>query len=83
NGDGLPDLLVRQETNTLALYFNTGKPDRLYGRDPDVVIPVKLDNAATFDGLALDDLNSDGASDLILYRGNYDDVLAAYISRRQ
>ena len=79
NGDGRLDLLVREETNTLAIYLNTGDPVRLYRSDPDIV----LRNLPNFGGLALNDLNGDGADDIMLYAGNFDSVLAAYISRRR
>jgi len=78
NGDGRLDLLVRDETNRIAIYLNSADPVRIYLGDPDIV----LDNLPSFGGLALDDLNGDGATDVILYLGNFDHVLAAYISRR-
>ncbi|NQT52729.1 VCBS repeat-containing protein [bacterium] len=85
NGDKRPDLLVRAKTHSIALYFNTGNGRSLYPSKPDVL----LDNVPTFGGLAIEDLNADGASDLLLYRGTdafgsnpspYD-VIAVYISR--
>ena len=79
NADGRPDLLVRDETNHISIYLNTGDPVRLYPEEPDIA----LEGVPAFGGLALDDLNGDGATDLILYLGNYDHVIAAYVSRRR
>jgi len=79
NGDGRPDLLVREETKKICIYFNTGDRRRLFPRDPDVV----LADLPKFAGLALDDLNGDGCTDVILYHGNFDHVVALYISKRQ
>jgi hypothetical protein len=87
NGDKRPDLLAREETNRIALYFNTGDPRALYPDKPN----VNLQSVPAFGGLAIDDLNGDGASDLIIYRGSFDfsptpnpfDVIAIYISRVQ
>jgi hypothetical protein len=77
NGDGLLDLLVREETNRIALYFNTGDRRTLYPDEPS----INLEGVPSFDGLGLSDLNGDGADDLILYKNNQ--VLAVYLSRRQ
>jgi hypothetical protein len=85
NADGRPDLLVRERTHTIAIYFNTGDGDDLFPSRPSVL----LEKVPAFGGLAIDDLNADGASDLLLYRGssayapsaNPYDVIAAYISR--
>jgi len=79
NGDGRPDLLVREKTEQISIYFNTGRRDPLFSRDPDIV----LDNLPNFGGLALSDLNADGCTDLLLYSGNYDQVIAVYISRKK
>ncbi|MFP4055805.1 MAG: FG-GAP repeat domain-containing protein [Candidatus Brocadiia bacterium] len=84
NADGRPDLFIRQETNAIALYFNTGG-ERLYARRPDVL----LREVPMFGDLTLDDLNGDGATDLILLAGsagfapvgNPDRVVAVYISQ--
>lgn len=79
NADRRLDLLVRQETNAIALYFNTGDRRRIYASEPDVL----LEDTPAFYGLALSDLNGDGADDLLLYAGRADNVVAAYISQRQ
>ena len=78
NADGRLDLLVRDETERIALYFNTGHASKLYPEKPSVVLP----DVPPFGGLALHDLNGDGADDVLLYVGSYDHVLAAYISNR-
>lgn len=85
NADGRPDLFVREETRRIALYFNTGNGRRLFPDDPNVT----LENLPAFGGLAIEDINADGASDLILYRGTSaleptatpNDVIAVYVSR--
>ena len=87
NGDGRLDLLVRERTHTIAIYLNSGNSRTLFPRDPSIV----FDKAPGFGGLAVDDLNADGASDLILYRGSApftpnpspNDVIAVYISKRK
>ena len=87
NGDGRLDLLVREGTHKIAIYFNTGDRTDLFPRKPDVV----LDDLPMFSGLEIDDLNGDGASDLILSTGRSpfgpsfgrSDVIAVYISQRQ
>jgi hypothetical protein len=85
NADRRLDLLVREKTETIALYFNTGDARDLYPSRPSLV----LEGVPAFGGLAVEDLNADGASDLILYRGssafapspNPNDVIAIYVSR--
>ncbi len=79
NADRRLDLLVRQETNAIALYFNTGDRERIYRSEPAVL----LENTPPFYGLALSDLNGDGADDILLYSGRSSDVLAAYLSQRR
>ena len=86
NGDGRLDLLVRDETHRIAIYFNTGKRDRLFGDDPDIV----LDDLPMFGGLEVDDLNGDGCADLILSAARMPftvarraNVIAVYISQRR
>ena len=84
NADKRPDLLVREETNRLAVYLNTGDRAALFPDKPS----VNIEGVPAFGGLALEDLNGDGATDLLLYRGSFDfapspnpyDVIAAYIS---
>jgi len=76
NADGRLDLLVRQETNTIAIYFNTGDRRRIYPSEPDVL----LEDTPTFYGLALSDLNGDGADDLLLSSGRSADAI--YLSQR-
>jgi len=63
NADGRLDLLVREETDRIALYFNTGDRRDLYPASPN----VDLRKVPAFAGLAVDDLNGDRASDLILF----------------
>jgi len=65
NADSRVDLLVREETNTISLYFNTARRSELFRRSPD----LQLEKTPDFSGLGVDDLNGDGASDLILYGG--------------
>jgi len=85
NADGRLDLLVRQETHAIAIYFNTGHRTNLYGRRPDIV----LEQLPMFTGLDVEDLNGDGASDIILSEGGSPfapaigrpNVIAAYISQ--
>jgi len=87
NGDGRLDLLVREKTDMIAIYFNTGKRRGMFPRRPDVV----LDDLPTFSGIDIDDLNGDGASDIVLSstRSAFgpsfgrSDVIAVYISQRK
>jgi len=78
NGDGRLDLLVRETTEQISIYFNSGNRRRLYSRRPDIV----LDGLPNFAGLALSDLNADGCTDLLLYAGPLDRVVAVYVSRK-
>ena len=87
NGDGRPDLLVREETHRIAIYFNTGRRSALYPRSPD----INLTEIPMFGGLDVADLNADGADDLILSapRAPFSpaplraDVIAVYVSQRR
>ena len=85
NGDGRLDLLVRQTTHKIVIYFNTGNRKAPFRRDPD----VELDDLPMFGGLDIDDLNNDGAADLILSASRAlfspepmrADVIAVYVSQ--
>jgi len=87
NGDGRLDLLVREKTHRIGIYFNTGNGRRLYRRDPDVVI----EDLPMFGGMDIGDLNSDGCDDLILSAAHdlfapgtpRADVIAVYVSQRK
>jgi hypothetical protein len=84
NGDGKPDLMVRDRNTRVSIYHNIGGDD-LFPRKPH----LQIVDMPEFAGLDLDDLNGDGASDLILYSG-FDSmqhdartghVIAVYISQ--
>lgn len=77
NADGRPDLLVRNKTEEISIYFNAGNRRSLFPRAPDIV----LKGLPHFGGLALADLNADGCTDLLLYAGNLDQVVAVYVSK--
>ncbi|HUT36637.1 MAG TPA: VCBS repeat-containing protein [Planctomycetota bacterium] len=83
NGDGRLDLLLRDKTEQISIYFNSGDRRRLFSSDPDIVLPDLPD----FAGIALSDLNGDGCTDLLLYgtvhAGGPDHVVAVYVSKRQ
>ncbi|NQT87209.1 VCBS repeat-containing protein [bacterium] len=70
NADGKVDLLVRDENTRISIYYNVGGKD-MFTRKPS----LQIDETPMFAGMDLDDLNGDGASDLILYAG-FDSMLA-------
>ena len=86
NGDKRLDLLVRDETHRIAIYFNTGTRSRLFSRGPD----IQLEDLPMFGGLEVEDLNGDGCADLILSASRMPftvarraNVIAVYISQRR
>ena len=86
DADGRLDLLVRETTRSIAIYLNTGDPDRLFPKRPDIL----LEGVPPFGGLLIEDLNGDGASDLILNtpaspvgHAKRSNIIAVYISQRR
>lgn len=60
NGDGLPDLLVRDRNERLAFFYNRGG-NQPFPRVPDLIMDVP-----DFRGYTIEDLNGDGISDIML-----------------
>ena len=77
NGDGLPDLVVETESNTLVGYFQR---TRGFGGRPDFKLRAPEGYAVDF----TDDLNGDGAADVIFSRsGAKDTQVTILLSRRK
>ena len=82
-----PDLLVRDQTHRIVIYLHTGDRRKLYRGAPDIV----LGDLPMFGGLDTNDLNGDGADDLILSAARQPfspaplraDVIAVYVSQRR
>jgi metallo-beta-lactamase class B len=83
NGDGRPDVFLLSygmQRARLALFSNTGKAERPFGEQPDATIDLsgpdpKQDHPLLRDAPVVADWNGDGVADLVVGKGQDNQVL--------